>query len=180
MISLKIAGFQHFLLINCADLDILALRTSMKCPFCTCEEDKVVDSRSSREGKAIRRRRECLSCGQRYTTYEYVETIPLTIVKADGRREPYDRNKILSGFHTACKKRPISAETIEQMVDQIENQIQAMAESEINSKQIGELAMKALYPVDEVAYIRFASVYRKFKEIKEFLSEISAMEHTVE
>jgi transcriptional repressor NrdR len=148
----------------------------MKCPFCTCEEDKVVDSRSSREGKAIRRRRECLSCGQRYTTYEYVETVPLTIVKADGRREPYDRNKILSGFHTACKKRPISTEQIAQMVDQIENQVQAMAESEISSKQIGELAMKALYPVDEVAYIRFASVYRKFKEIKEFLSEISAME----
>lgn len=150
----------------------------MKCPFCTCEEDKVVDSRSSREGKAIRRRRECLSCGQRYTTYEYVETTPLTIVKADGRREPYDRQKILSGFHTACKKRPISAETIEQMVDQIENQLQAKAESEIASKEIGELAMKALYGVDEVAYIRFASVYRKFKEIKEFLSEISVMQQS--
>lgn len=147
----------------------------MKCPFCTCEEDKVVDSRSSREGKAIRRRRECLSCGQRFTTYEYVETIPLTIVKADGRREPYDRQKILGGFYTACKKRPVSTETIDQMVDQIENAIQAMPESEINSKVIGELAMKALFPVDEVAYIRFASVYRKFKEIKEFLSEISGM-----
>jgi transcriptional repressor NrdR len=138
----------------------------------------VVDSRSSREGKAIRRRRECLSCGQRYTTYEYVETTPLTIVKADGRREPYDRQKILSGFHTACKKRPISAETIQQMVDQIENQLQAKAESEISSKEIGELAMKALYAVDEVAYIRFASVYRKFKEIKEFLSEISVMQQS--
>ena len=150
----------------------------MKCPFCTCEEDKVVDSRSSREGKAIRRRRECLSCGQRFTTYEYVETMPLTIVKADGRREPYDRQKILAGFNTACKKRPISTETIEQMVDQIENQIQGMAEGEISSKQIGELAMKALYQVDEVAYIRFASVYRKFKEIKEFLSEISVMQQS--
>jgi transcriptional repressor NrdR len=135
----------------------------------------VVDSRSSREGKAIRRRRECLSCGQRFTTYEYVETIPLTIVKADGRREPYDRQKILGGLYTACKKRPVPAETIEQMVDQIENTIQGMAESEIDSKVIGELAMKALFPVDEVAYIRFASVYRKFKEIKEFLSEISVM-----
>lgn len=112
------------------------------------------------------------------TTYEYVETTPLTIVKADGRREPYDRQKILSGFHTACKKRPISAETIEQMVDQIENQLQAKAESEISSKEIGELAMKALYAVDEVAYIRFASVYRKFKEIKEFLSEISVMQQS--
>jgi transcriptional repressor NrdR len=136
----------------------------------------VVDSRSSREGKAIRRRRECLSCGQRFTTYEYVETIPLTIVKADGRREPYDRQKILGGLYTACKKRPISTETIEQMVDQIENAIQGMTEGEINSKVIGELTMKALFPVDEVAYIRFASVYRKFKEIKEFLSEISVMQ----
>jgi transcriptional repressor NrdR len=150
----------------------------MKCPFCTCEEDKVVDSRSSREGKAIRRRRECLSCGQRFTTYEYVETMPLTIVKADGRREPYDRQKILAGFNTACKKRPISTEAIEQMVDQIENQIQGMAEGEVSSKQVGELAMKALYQVDEVAYIRFASVYRKFKEIKEFLSEISVMQQS--
>ena len=151
----------------------------MKCPFCTCEEDKVVDSRSSREGKAIRRRRECLSCGQRFTTYEYVETIPLTIVKADGRREPYDRQKILGGLYTACKKRPISTETIEQMVDQIENAMQGMAESEIQSKVLGELAMKALFPVDEVAYIRFASVYRKFKEIKEFLSEISVMQQNL-
>ncbi len=151
----------------------------MKCPFCTCEEDKVVDSRASREGKAIRRRRECLSCGQRFTTYEYVETIPLTIVKADGRREPYHRQKILSGLHMACKKRPISTETIDDMVDQIENQIQGMAEGEISSKHIGELAMKALYPVDEVAYIRFASVYRKFQEIKEFLSEISVMQKSV-
>jgi transcriptional repressor NrdR len=150
----------------------------MKCPFCNCEEDKVVDSRSSREGKAIRRRRECLSCGQRFTTYEYVETIPLTIVKNDGRREPYDRQKILAGLYTACKKRPISTETIEQMVDQIENQIQAMTENEISSKQVGELAMKALYQVDEVAYIRFASVYRKFKEIREFLSEISVMQQS--
>ena len=150
----------------------------MKCPFCNCEEDKVVDSRSSREGKAIRRRRECLSCSQRYTTYEYVETIPLIIVKADGRREPYDRQKILSGLHMACKKRPISTETIDQMVDQIENQLQSMAEGEISSKTIGELTMKALYPVDEVAYIRFASVYRKFQEIKEFLSEISVMQQS--
>jgi transcriptional repressor NrdR len=147
----------------------------MKCPFCSYEEDKVVDSRSSREGKAIRRRRECLSCGQRFTTYEYVETVPLAIVKNDGRREPYDRQKIMSGLYTACKKRPISAETIEQMADQIENQIQAVNENEISSQKIGELAMKALYQLDEVAYIRFASVYRKFKEIKEFLSEIREM-----
>lgn len=148
----------------------------MKCPYCSHDEDKVVDSRASREGRAIRRRRECLGCAQRFTTYEYVETVPLTIVKSDGRREPYDRQKLLTGFYTACKKRPISAQTIEQMVDQIENQLQSMVDHEVSSKQIGELAMRALYQVDEVAYIRFASVYRKFKEVKEFLFQISEMQ----
>jgi transcriptional repressor NrdR len=150
----------------------------MKCPYCSFEEDKVVDSRSSREGKAIRRRRECLSCAQRFTTYEYVETTPLTVVKNDGRREPFDRQKILSGFYTACKKRPISSQAIDQMVDQIENQLHSMPDNEISSKVVGELAMRALFLVDEVAYIRFASVYRKFKEIKEFLSEISEMKQS--
>ncbi len=148
----------------------------MKCPFCQGDEDKVVDSRGSRDDKAIRRRRECLKCGQRFTTYEYVEITPLTIVKSDGRREPYDRQKILSGLKTACKKRPIPAEAIERMVDGIENQLQAVAEGEIRSSLIGELAMRQLHPVDEVAYIRFASVYRKFKEVKEFLSEISELQ----
>ena len=149
----------------------------MKCPFCQCDEDKVVDSRGSRDNKAIRRRRECLSCGQRFTTYEYVETTPLTIVKSDGRREPYDRRKILAGLKTACKKRPISAETIEQMVDAMENQLQSVAEGEIRSSLIGELAMRRLQQVDEVAYVRFASVYRKFKEAKEFLSEVSELQN---
>jgi transcriptional repressor NrdR len=148
----------------------------MRCPFCHCEEDKVVDSRGSREGRAIRRRRECLSCGQRYTTYEYIETAALHVVKADGRREPYDRQKILQGLLMACKKRPISQEAIQQMADQIENQLQALNENELPSKSVGEYAMRALYQVDEVAYVRFASVYRKFKEVKEFLSEISEME----
>ena len=148
----------------------------MKCPFCQADEDKVVDSRGSRDNKAIRRRRECSSCGQRFTTYEYVETTPLTIVKSNGVREPFDRQKILAGIKMACTKRPISAEAIEQMVVQIENQLQNTAEGEISSKLIGELAMKQLHQVDEVAYIRFASVYRKFKEVKEFLSEISVLQ----
>ena len=150
----------------------------MKCPYCQVEEDKVVDSRGSRNGKAIRRRRECLGCGRRYTTYEYVEMAPFIIVKSDGQREPYERQKILDGLKMACTKRPISAEAIEQMADNIENQLQTMADGEINSKQIGELAMRQLYQVDEVAYIRFASVYRKFKEVKEFLAEIKALQQT--
>jgi len=148
----------------------------VKCPYCQSEEDKVVDSRSSRNGKAIRRRRECLGCARRYTTYEYVETTPIIIVKSDGRREPYDRVKILEGLKMACTKRPISAEDIEQMADNVENQLQTLAEGEISAKQIGELAMRQLYQVDEVAYIRFASVYRKFKEVKEFLAEIKALQ----
>ncbi len=151
----------------------------MRCPFCHCEEDKVVDSRGSREGRAIRRRRECLSCSQRYTTYEYIETAALMVVKADGRREPYDRQKILKGLGMACKKRPISQEAIEQLADQIENQLQALNENEVPSKTVGEFTMRALFQVDEVAYVRFASVYRKFKEVKEFLSEISVMQQTL-
>ena len=150
----------------------------MKCPYCQFEEDKVVDSRGSKNGTAIRRRRECLGCAKRYTTYEYVETASFSIVKNDGRREPFDRRKILAGLKMACTKRPISAESIEQMVDNIENQLQAMAESEIQSTHIGELAMRQLHQVDEVAYIRFASVYRKFTEIKEFLSEITVLQKT--
>ncbi len=150
----------------------------MKCPFCQCGEDRVVDSRGSRDNKAIRRRRECLSCGQRFTTYEYVENTPLTIVKNDGRREPYDRQKIMNGLKMACKKRPISADTIDQIVDAIENQLQTMAEGEIRSQVLGEIAMRQLHQIDEVAYIRFASVYRKFKEVKEFLSEISELQQS--
>ena len=148
----------------------------MKCPYCQCDEDKVVDSRASRNGKAIRRRRECLSCEQRYTTYEYVETTPFTVVKHDGRREPYDRQKVLTGLRMACIKRPVASETIEQMADNIENQLQGAADGEVNARLIGELAMKQLHPIDEVAYVRFASVYRNFKEVKEFISEISVLQ----
>lgn len=148
----------------------------MKCPYCQCDEDKVVDSRASRNGKAIRRRRECLSCAQRYTTYEYVETTPFTVVKHDGRREPYDRQKVLAGLRMACIKRPVSSESIEQMADNIENQLQGAADGEVNARLIGELAMKQLHAVDEVAYVRFASVYRNFTEVKEFISEISVLQ----
>jgi transcriptional repressor NrdR len=148
----------------------------MKCPYCQCDEDKVVDSRASRNGKAIRRRRECLSCAQRYTTYEYVETTPFTVVKHDGRRQPYDRQKVLAGLRMACIKRPVSSETIEQMADNIENQLQGAADGEVNARIIGELAMKQLHAVDEVAYVRFASVYRNFTEVKEFISEISVLQ----
>jgi transcriptional repressor NrdR len=150
----------------------------MKCPYCQCDEDKVVDSRASRNGKAVRRRRECLECNKRYTTYEYVETTPFTVVKHDGRREAYDRQKVLAGLKMACIKRPVSSERIEQMADDIENQLQPTAEGEILANAIGELAMKQLHAVDEVAYVRFASVYRKFKEVKEFISEITVLQQT--
>ena len=150
----------------------------MKCPYCQHDEDKVVDSRSSRSGKAVRRRRECLGCARRYTTYEYVETTSFVVVKHDGRREPYDRQKVLGGLRMACIKRPVSSERIEQMADDIENHLQATAEGEVDSKVIGELAMRQLHQVDEVAYVRFASVYRKFKEVKEFISEISVLQQT--
>jgi transcriptional repressor NrdR len=150
----------------------------MKCPYCQCDEDKVVDSRASRNGKAVRRRRECLECNKRYTTYEYVETTPFIVVKHDGRREAYDRQKVLAGLKMACSKRPVSSERIEQMADDIENQLQPTAEGEILANAIGELAMKQLHAVDEVAYVRFASVYRKFKEVKEFISEITVLQQT--
>ena len=150
----------------------------MRCPHCGHKEDKVVDSRATQEESAIRRRRECLKCGKRFTTYEYVETTPFTVVKHDGRREPYDRQKVLAGLKMACIKRPVSNERIEQMADEIENQLQATAEGEIDSKAVGELAMKQLHQVDEVAYVRFASVYRKFKEVKEFISEISVLQQS--
>ncbi len=148
----------------------------MKCPYCQCDEDKVVDSRASRSGKAVRRRRECLECSKRYTTYEYVETTPFTVVKHDGRREPYDRQKVLAGLKMACIKRPVSIERIEQMADEIENQLQATVDGEIDSKAVGELAMRQLHQVDEVAYVRFASVYRQFTEVKEFISAITVLQ----
>jgi transcriptional repressor NrdR len=147
----------------------------MKCPYCGHEEDKVVDSRSSKEGLAVRRRRECLKCEKRYTTYEYIETVPLTIIKNDQRREPFDRQKLMSGLLSACKKRPISMEKIEAIVDKIENQIQKLSKTEVPSKEIGGLVMNELYQLDDVAYVRFASVYRKFKDKGEFVTEVKEL-----
>lgn len=144
----------------------------MKCPFCGYQEDKVVDSRTSKNGMAIRRRRECLQCGKRFTTYEQVEDILPIVVKKDNRREPFDRFKIVSGMRKACEKRPVSTEVIEQAVDEIEKVIQNKMEKEISGSEIGELVMRKLAELDEVAYVRFASVYRQFKDINAFMEEV--------
>ena len=147
----------------------------MKCPFCDDLEDKVVDSRMAKEGELIRRRRECLSCKRRYTTYERIEESLPMVVKKDGRREPFDRMKILSGLKKACEKRPISVATIESVTDRIEKRIQEMGETEIPSRAVGEEIMKELHNLDQVAYVRFASVYREFKDIDQFMDELKAL-----
>ena len=144
----------------------------MKCPYCGHEEDKVVDSRPSQDGKAIRRRRECLGCTERYTTYEFVEQGALIVIKSDDRREPFDRNKVLHGIKLACNKRPVTSFEIENMVAEIEGELHATGKGEIPSKDIGELVMAKLKTVDEIAYVRFASVYRKFADTAEFLEEM--------
>jgi len=149
----------------------------VKCPFCDTLEDKVVDSRMAREGGVIRRRRECLSCKRRYTTYERVEESLPVVVKKDGRREPFDRTKILSGLKKACEKRPISTATIEALTERIEKRIQEMGDTEIQSRTIGEEVMKELHQLDQVAYVRFASVYREFKDIDQFMDELKALAH---
>ena len=147
----------------------------MRCPFCNHVEDKVVDSRLSKEGDVIRRRRECISCDRRFTTYERVEgTFPM-VIKKDGRRETFERQKILHGLKKACEKRPISVTTLEEAVAQIEKKIQEMGESEIPSHIIGEEVMRKLNELDPVAYVRFASVYREFKDINEFMSELKEL-----
>lgn len=147
----------------------------MKCPFCGDLEDKVIDSRISTEGDTIRRRRECLKCQKRFTTYERLEEIPLMVIKKDGRREPFDRKKLLAGILKACEKRPIPMEKIEAMVDETERTLQRNYEKEVSSTSIGELVMKQLHKLDEVAYVRFASVYRQFKDINQFMSELSTL-----
>ncbi|MHB8483126.1 MAG: transcriptional regulator NrdR [Nitrospiria bacterium] len=144
----------------------------MRCPFCNHVEDKVVDSRLSKEGDVIRRRRECISCERRFTTYERVEGNFPMVIKKDGRREPFDRHKILQGVKKACEKRPISVSAMEEAVVQIEKKIQEMGESEIPSYVIGEEVMRRLNELDPVAYVRFASVYREFKDINEFMNEL--------
>jgi transcriptional repressor NrdR len=147
----------------------------MKCPFCAHEEDKVVDSRSSREGRAVRRRRECLNCQKRYTTYEYIEQVPLMVVKRDGKREPFDRQKLLIGIVTACKKRPITTEMMDSMVDEIERELEGLELKEVESIELGKKVMDKLQALDHVAYVRFASVYRKFKDTTAFLREIEEL-----
>ncbi len=147
----------------------------MKCPFCDELEDKVVDSRMAKEGEMIRRRRECLGCKRRYTTYERVEEILPMVVKKDGRRESFDRTKILVGLKKACEKRPISTATIEDVTDRIEKRIQEMGETEIESRIVGEELMKELHQLDQVAYVRFASVYREFKDIDQFMDELKTL-----
>lgn len=147
----------------------------MKCPFCDEIEDKVVDSRMAKEGQVIRRRRECLSCKRRYTTYERVEESLPMVAKKDTRREPFDRVKILNGLKKACEKRPISVATIEAVTDRIEKRIQEMGETEVQSRIVGEEVMKELHDLDQVAYVRFASVYREFKDIDQFMDELKAL-----
>lgn len=147
----------------------------MKCPFCDEVEDKVVDSRMAKEGELIRRRRECLGCKRRFTTYERVDEILPVVVKKDGRREAFDRAKILSGLKKACEKRPISTVTIEAVADRIEKRIQEMGETEIESRVVGEELMKELHQLDQVAYVRFASVYREFKDIDQFMDELRTL-----
>lgn len=147
----------------------------MKCPFCADFDNKVVDSRLSGESDVIRRRRECLGCGRRFTTYERVEDILPMVIKKDDRREPFDRNKILTGIQTACQKRPVPVAVMEEIVDRIEKSVQEKGDKEIRSSTIGETVMLELHDLDEVAYVRFASVYRSFKDINEFMDELKDM-----
>jgi len=147
----------------------------MKCPFCRDLENKVIDSRLSKDGDIIRRRRECLRCQRRFTTYERVEEILPMVVKKDGRREQFDRHKVLEGLRLACNKRPVSAEQLEELVDGIERKLQEMGEKEVPTSVIGEAAMRELARLDEVAYVRFASVYRSFKDLGEFMSELKEL-----
>ena len=147
----------------------------MKCPFCGFSESKVIDSRPTDEGERIRRRRECTSCGKRFTTYEVIETVPIIVVKKDKSREAFDRTKLFNGLLRACEKRPVSLDTIEKMVDDIELTLQNSLDREISATRIGELAMDKLKDTDEVAYVRFASVYRQFKDITTFMDELNKL-----
>ena len=147
----------------------------MKCPYCAFLESKVVDSRPADEGASIRRRRECLSCHKRFTTYETIESLPLMVIKKDGSRQSFDRNKVMGGLIRACEKRPVPYQILEQLVAEIEQVLQNQMEREVSSAQIGELVMERLKKVDEVAYVRFASVYRQFKDINTFMTELNKL-----
>lgn len=145
----------------------------MRCPFCGHDEDKVIDSRPADEGAAIRRRRECINCGNRFTTYEKIENLPLMVIKKDGSRQPFNRDKLIAGISKSCEKRPVSTEQIEILVDSIENRYQNSLKREVSSREIGERVMEGLKEIDEVAYVRFASVYRQFKDVSSFLHELN-------
>ena len=148
----------------------------MKCPFCGFAESKVIDSRPAEEGATIRRRRECLACQKRFTTYEIIETLPLVVIKRDGSRQSFDKRKVLNGMIRACEKRPVPFEVLEQKADEIEQTLQNSLEREVSTEYIGELVMDKLRAVDEVAYVRFASVYRRFEDVQAFREEIERLE----
>jgi len=148
---------------------------AMKCPFCNNDDTKVIDSRSQDDNSAIRRRRLCEKCGKRFTTYERIDTIPMTVIKNDGTRETFDKNKIINGIMKSCNKRPITAKQISDIADDIENVVISSMDKEIESKEIGSLVMDRLKKIDEVAYVRFASVYRQFKDINTFMEELAKM-----
>ena len=147
----------------------------MKCPFCGFEESRVIDSRPTDEGERIRRRRECLKCTKRFTTYEIIESLPIVVIKKDKSRQVFNRDKLLNGLMRACEKRPVSLDMLERMVDDIETALQNSLDREVTSERIGELVMDKLKAVDEVAYVRFASVYRQFKDINTFMSELNKL-----
>ena len=147
----------------------------MRCPFCGFEDSKVIDSRPTDEGVAIRRRRECIECGQRFTTYEKVESLPIIVIKKDKTRELFNREKLLAGLTRACEKRPVEASTLDHLVDKIENDLQNTLKREISTKEIGEKVMEGLKDIDEVAYVRFASVYRQFKDVNTFIAEVNKL-----
>ena len=147
----------------------------MKCPFCGFEESKVIDSRPTDEGQRIRRRRECLKCAKRFTTYEIIESLPIIVIKKDKSRETFNRNKLMTGLLRACEKRPVSIDTLDRMIDEIEVIIQNSLDREVSSEKIGELVMDKLKKIDEVAYVRFASVYRQFKDINTFMNELNKL-----
>ena len=147
----------------------------MKCPFCGYTESKVIDSRPAEEGATIRRRRECLACGKRFTTFEIIERLPLVVVKRDGSRQSFDKVKLINGMVRACEKRPVSLQTLEQIADEIEQELQSNLEREIRTVDVGEMVMERLKDIDEVAYVRFASVYRSFKDINTFMEELSKL-----
>lgn len=147
----------------------------MKCPYCDYNGTKVLDSRPANDNKSIRRRRECEQCQKRFTTFEMVEETPLVVIKKDGSREEFSRDKMLRGLLRACEKRPVSLERLERIVSEVEQQLRNTANTEIDSREIGELVMQQLYPVDEIAYVRFASVYRQFKDISMFMKELSTL-----